>query len=92
MQLSDAKDLEDPRSRLSRIWDKEHDDHVVQSLLEKIRPEFDDRTWDIFRRVVFDGCKPGEVISDLGCKPNEVYMAKALVLKRLRLEAHGLIE
>jgi hypothetical protein len=44
-QLSDARDLEDPRSELSRLWDSEHDRHVVRTLLEKVRPEFDDWTW-----------------------------------------------
>jgi RNA polymerase sigma-70 factor (ECF subfamily) len=91
-QLSDARDLEDPRSALSGLWDEEHDRHVVRSLLEKVRPEFDDRTWEIFRRLVFGSSSPREVATDLGCSANVVYIAKARVLKRLRLEAKGLIE
>jgi RNA polymerase sigma-70 factor (ECF subfamily) len=91
-QLSDARDLEDPRSELSRLWDSEHDRHVVRTLLEKVRPEFDDKTWDIFRRLVFGGSSPREVATDLNCSLNVVYMAKSLVLKRLRLEGEGLIE
>jgi RNA polymerase sigma-70 factor (ECF subfamily) len=91
-QLSDANDLEDPRSKLSQRWDVEHDRHVVRSLLEKVRPEFDDKTWEIFRRLVFGGSSPRKVAADLGCSPNVVYMAKSQVLKRLRLEANGLVE
>jgi RNA polymerase sigma-70 factor (ECF subfamily) len=91
-QISDVNDLEDPRGRLSRLWEIEHDNHVVQSLLERIRPEFDDRTWDIFQRLVFGGCSPREIARDLGCSPNVVYIAKSHVLKRLRLEASGLVE
>ena len=91
-QLSDARDLEDPRSALSGLWEDEHNRHVVRSLLERVLPEFDDRTRDIFRRVVFNGSSPREVAADLGCSPNVVYIAKAHVLKRLRLEANGLIE
>jgi RNA polymerase sigma-70 factor (ECF subfamily) len=91
-QLSQARDLEDPRSELSRMWDTEHDRHVVRSLLEKVRPEFDDRTWDIFRRLVFGGYTPREIAADFNCSLNVVYMAKSLVLKRLRLEGEGLIE
>jgi RNA polymerase sigma-70 factor (ECF subfamily) len=90
-QLSDARDLEDPHSDLSRSWDTEHDRYVVQKLLKQIRPEFDDKTWDIFRRLVFDECSPREIAADLGCSLNVVYMAKSLVLKRLRLEGEGLI-
>jgi len=91
-QLSDARDLEDPRSELSGLWDREHDRHVVRSLLEKVRPDFDDQTWEIFRRLVFVGSSPREVAADLGSSLNVVYMAKSQVLKRLRLEGKGLIE
>jgi RNA polymerase sigma-70 factor (ECF subfamily) len=91
-QLSDARDLEDPRSELSRLWDKEHDDHVVRTLLGKVRPEFDDQTWKIFRRLVFDECSPREIAADEDCSLNVIYMAKSLVLSRLRLEGEGLID
>jgi RNA polymerase sigma-70 factor (ECF subfamily) len=91
-QLSDARDLEDPRSALSGLWDIEHDRYVVQELLKRIRPVLDDRTWDIFQRLVFRGCSPREIARDLECSPNVVYIAKSHVLKRLRLEARGLIE
>jgi RNA polymerase sigma factor (sigma-70 family) len=91
-QLSDAKDLEDPRSALSGLWDDEHDRHVVRSLLEKVLPEFDADTQKIFRRLVFDSSSPREVAADFGCSLNVVYMAKSHVLKRLRLEGEGLIE
>jgi RNA polymerase sigma factor (sigma-70 family) len=91
-QLSQARDLEDPRSKLSRLWDKEHGRHVVRSLLEKVRPEFDHETWDIFQRLVFGGSTPREIAADRGCSLNVVYMAKSQVLRRLRLEGEGLIE
>jgi RNA polymerase sigma-70 factor (ECF subfamily) len=91
-QLSDARDLEDPRGALSGLWDEEHDRHVVRSLLEKVLPEFDANTQKIFRKVVFDGSSPREVAVDLGCTLNVVYITKARVLKRLRLEARGLVE
>jgi RNA polymerase sigma-70 factor (ECF subfamily) len=91
-QLSEVSDLEDPRSALSRLWDAEHDRHVVRSLLEEVRPDFDDTTWDIFRRLVFGGWPPREVAKKFGCSLNAVYIAKSRVLKRLRLEARGLID
>lgn len=91
-QISEVRDLEDPRSALSRLWDIEHDRYVVRSLLERVRPEFDSRTWDIFHRLVFGGCSTAEVARSLGCTANAVYIAKSHVLKRLRLEASGLVE
>jgi RNA polymerase sigma-70 factor (ECF subfamily) len=72
--------------------DRSQSNGEVRSLLERVRPEFDDRTWAIFRRLVFGGCSPWEVARDLGCTPNAVYIVKSHVLKRLRLEASGLIE
>jgi RNA polymerase sigma-70 factor (ECF subfamily) len=92
VQLSEARDLEDPRSELSRLWDEEHDRYVVQKLLARIRPEFDAATWEIFDRLVFGGCSPREIARDLGCSPNAVYITKSRVIKRLRLEARGLVD
>ena len=91
-QVSDLGDLEDPRSRLSRIWDQEHDDHVVRSLLDRIRPEFDKRDWEIFRCLVFEGSSARDIAQKFDCTANVVFIVKARVLKRLRLEARGLIE
>jgi RNA polymerase sigma-70 factor (ECF subfamily) len=90
--ISDVKDLEDPHSGISRLWDREHDRHVVKVLLERIRPEFDDRTWGIFERLVFEEASAGDVARDLGTSPNAIYITKARVLKRLRLEGKGLVE
>src|SRR5205823_9698156 len=36
--------LADPGSALSRIWDEEHDRHVLHRLLELIEPEFEPAT------------------------------------------------
>jgi RNA polymerase sigma-70 factor (ECF subfamily) len=90
--ISDLQDLEDPHSGISRLWDQEHDRHVVKVLLERLRPEFDDRTWGIFERLVFEEASARDVARDLGISANTVYIAKARVLKRLRLEGRGLVE
>jgi len=90
--ISEVNELEDPHSGISRFWDQEHDRHVLGVLLERVRPEFDARTWNVFHRLVFDGVSARNVARDLGISANAVYIAKARVLKRLRLEAKGLIE
>lgn len=89
--IPELENLEDPRSDLSRIWDDEHDRHVLHSLLEKIRPEFDDRDWRIFESLVLGGLPARRIADEEGCSPNAVYIVKSRVLKRLRLEARGLI-
>jgi RNA polymerase sigma-70 factor (ECF subfamily) len=91
-QISQVSDLEDPRSGISRLWDEEHDRHVLRKLLDRVRPDFDARIWGIFERLVFGGCSAREIARDLGCTTNVVFIAKARVLKRLRQEASGLFE
>jgi RNA polymerase sigma factor (sigma-70 family) len=91
-QISEIEDLEDPNSNLSRVWDQEHDRHLLGVLLDRIRPEFDPRTWAVFQRVVFDGASPRDVARESEISANAVYIAKARVLKRLRLEGRGLID
>lgn len=90
--LSQIEDLEDPNSKLSRVWDDEHDRHLLGVLLDRIQPEFDPRTWAIFQRVVIDGVSPRDVAREFASSANAVYIAKARILKRLRLEGRGLID
>jgi len=91
-QISENEDVEDPIGNLSRIWDEEHDRHLLGVLLDRIRPEFDPKTWTVFQRVAFDEASPRDVAREFGISANAVYIAKARVLKRLRLEGRGLID
>lgn len=84
--------LEDPESPLVRAWDEEHDRHVVETLLESIRLEFQSSTWFAFQRTVRESRPVAEVAAELGLTPNAVMIAKSRVLKRLRQIADGLIE
>jgi RNA polymerase sigma-70 factor (ECF subfamily) len=84
--------LEDPASGLSRLWDQEHDRHVMARLLEQIEPEVTPTTWQAFRRVVLDGMDEEAVAAELGLSVNAVFIAKSRVLARLRRVARGLID
>lgn len=84
--------LADPSSALSRLWDQEHDEHVVRRLLELIETEFAPNTLRAFRRVVFDEVKPAQAAKELGMSVNAVLLAKSRVLSRLRQEAKGLLD
>jgi RNA polymerase sigma factor (sigma-70 family) len=85
-------ELEDPHSALSRQWDREHDLHVAQRLLELIAPEFEAPTWRAFHRLAVDGAKPEAVAGELGISLNAVYLAKYRILRRLRQEIDGLTD
>jgi RNA polymerase sigma-70 factor (ECF subfamily) len=84
--------LEDPDSGISRLWDQEHDQHIVRRLLAMIEPQFAPSTWQAFRRVVLEGGQPDAVAAELGLTVNAVFIAKSRVLQRLRQEAGAFLD
>lgn len=77
---------------LRRIWDEEHDRHVVSGLLDAVRHEFGEKVWAAFTRVVMDGESPAEVAAALNTSVDAVYQSRSRVLARLRREAEGLLD
>ncbi len=84
--------LEDPASNLSQRWDREHDQHVLERLLELIEPDFRPATWKAFRRQIIDGASAETVAAELGLTVNAVLIAKSRVLSHLRRNADGLVD
>ena len=84
-------ELESPDSALSRLWDREHDEHVAASLLRRIEGDFAPATWQAFRRHVLEGEPAVGVAAELNLSLNSVLLAKSRVLKRLRQELAGLV-
>jgi RNA polymerase sigma-70 factor, ECF subfamily len=85
-------ELEDPQSDLSRKWDEEHNLHVMQQLMELIKPEFNAKMWKAFTRQVFNDAEPSAVAEELNMQVAAVYLAKSRILKRLRQEGQGLLD
>jgi len=83
--------LVDPHSQLSRLWDEQHERHVLHALLEQVRPEFTDSTWQAFRRLALDGATARAVAVELGITANAVIIAKCRVLARLRFLAGDML-
>ena len=84
--------LEDTDSALSKLWDKEHDEHVTRRLLEMIRPRFESRTWTAFQRVALEGVPVDEVAKELHLTVNAVFIAKSRVMHLLKQAGKGLLE
>ena len=84
--------LEDPMSKMSRLWDRDHDQYVLRQLLTVVEQQFSPTTWQAFRRVSLDGVAPRDVARDLGISINAVFIAKSRVLSKLRQESAGLVE
>jgi RNA polymerase sigma-70 factor (ECF subfamily) len=83
--------MADPDSDLTRQWDREHDEHVVQKLLAAVKPDFRPSTWEAFRRLAVDGLPAARVAEELGMPENAVLLAKSRVVRRLRREAGDLL-
>jgi RNA polymerase sigma factor (sigma-70 family) len=88
----DLEQLADSDADLSRLWDQEHDRHVLRRLMELIEPEFAPATWQAFRRVTLEEQPAAVVAGELGLSVNAVWLAKSPVLRRLREESHGLLD
>ena len=84
--------LEDPASTQSRLWDREHDRHVLDRLLAALEPDFRPATWAAFRRVALEGAEPELAAAELGLTVNAVLIAKSRVLQRLRQLSAGLLD
>jgi RNA polymerase sigma-70 factor, ECF subfamily len=68
----------------SAASDDDPDGGFLRRLLEIVRPDFEERTWQAFWRTVVDGQSPGDVGHELAMSPGAVRVAKCRVLKRLR--------
>lgn len=90
--LDQLRELEDDASSTSRIWNSEHDRHVLAQLLRQIRGRFEGNTWEAFQRQMLGGESPAKVAESLGMAVHSVYVAKSRVLNALRQEAAGLVD
>ncbi len=84
--------LESPDSTLSRLWDREHDEYVLEKLMQRVQVDFAPATWQAFRRHVLEREPAVQVAEALGLSLNSVLLAKSRVLRRLRQEAAGFVE
>jgi RNA polymerase sigma-70 factor (ECF subfamily) len=62
------------------------DQLLLGRVLDLIRGEFEDRTWQAFWRTAVDGQSPVDVADELGTSAGAVRVAKSRVLRRLREE------
>ncbi|HEY7427534.1 MAG TPA: sigma-70 family RNA polymerase sigma factor [Gemmataceae bacterium] len=65
---------------------------LITHVLDLIRPEFAERTWQAFWRTAIEGGSAPEVAAELSMSAGAVRVAKSRVLQRLREELGDLIE
>jgi len=86
-----AEQLADPNSDLGRVWQKEHDEHVLNSLLQTLGAEFEPATIQVFRRLTLEGVPAAQLAEELGLTIGTIYVLKSRVLHRLREVAQELL-
>lgn len=84
-------ELNDPESDLSRFWEEQHDQYVLEHLLELVRHDFKPSTYEAFRRLALNNESVDEVAQDLGISVNAAFVARSRVMKRLREKGAGLM-
>jgi RNA polymerase sigma-70 factor (ECF subfamily) len=85
-------EFELPDSALSRLWERDHDEHVAAELIKRVLGDFEPVTRQAFRRHVMEGEPAVEVAKALKLSLNSVLLAKSRVLKRVRQELAGLVD
>lgn len=64
--------------------------HMYRQILEFVRAEFEQRTWQMFWRSVIDSVPTANVASEMGVSSAAVRQARARVLRRIREETADL--
>ena len=90
-QLNTLDLIADPKSDMSRLWDKEHDQFVLNKALDLVKHEFDEMTYQIFLRYGLNGEQATALAAEFSISVGQVYKAKFLVLERIKREVHDLI-
>jgi RNA polymerase sigma-70 factor (ECF subfamily) len=66
------------------VWEAEWKNQHLQHCVEQLRSEVSRRTFEVFSIVVIQGRPVAEACDELGMNPNQVYKAKARMLRRVR--------
>ena len=85
VNLSDlADELADDRSRLTAIWDRQHDLHVLRTLFHSLHDEFNQKHIEAVSRVALDDEPIETVAKDLGLSIGAIRVAQHRMLVSLR--------
>lgn len=87
-----VRQLEDPKSELSLLWEKQHDQHILAAVLQMAKPRFEPTTWQAFELLALKNETVENVSDALNLSKNAVCVAKSRVLGTVRKLAEGFIE
>ena len=87
-----VEQVSDPQSDHWKRWDREHDQFVLEKIIQFIGLEFDKTTMVAFRRAAINEEPAKTIAKDLNVSVGQVYKFKYRVMKRLFEESKGLID
>ena len=71
-------------------WELEYQRRVAALAMERIKTEFQDKTWQAFWQTTVEGATAAEVAQRTGLSVGAIYVAKSRVLARLKEEVDTL--
>lgn len=74
----------DRQAELSKEWDLVHERQLLLTASERIRGQFEEKTWQAFWRTTVDGASGKDVAGALDMTVAAVYLAKSRVMARLK--------
>lgn len=87
-----ADQLDDDASRMTHVWDADHDRFVLNRLIDLVGKRFSEKSVTAFRRIAVNQ-EPAEVVADdLGMTLGAARVAQHRVLKALKELGEGLID
>lgn len=87
-----ADQLHDDSSRLTHVWDADHDRFVLNRLLGLVAGRFSEKSLAAFRRIAIAQEPAEAVASDLGMSLGAARVAQHRVLKAMKQIGEGLVE
>ena len=80
----------EPQKKEVDEWELDYQRQLLAWVIERIKPEFSERIWEVFDQTALQDRDPSEVAKSLGMSTNAVAVAKHRVVKRLRDKAHSI--
>lgn len=74
----------------SEVWEAEYQRRLASLAMERIKGEFQEKTWQAFWLTAVDGIAAPDVAQQVGLSPGAVYVAKSRVLARLKEEVESM--
>jgi RNA polymerase sigma factor (sigma-70 family) len=71
-------------------WETEYQRRLASLAMERIKSEFQEKSWQAFWLTAVEGQAAGDVAKQIGLSPGAIYVAKSRVLARLKEEVEAI--